>query len=157
MQRRAWRSGAVGVLMAASASASEAQLSGVGRVQLASSVRIGVPAVAVLTAATQAMGTPTPSARLSRWRAVLRTGANDRHALSILGLRDGWTVRVADASTALPSTGGEVVVATALARGYHDIVLVLEGPATREPPIEAVVRTLDVQGGLAVAPLRPLR
>lgn len=133
-----------------------AQVSGIGRAQWPSAVRASVPAVAVLSANATPDGATDARGR-RRWRAVLRTGANDRHAVHVRGLPEGWTVRVAGDDPAVPrasATGaGELRIAEQLARGYHELVLWIDGPARQAPTIEAIVQTTQVPGGLAVATL----
>lgn len=148
--RRAWITGTVATGLWAQAAAAQ------GVVQIRQTLVAPVPAVAVLSATT--MLEPTEArATTRRWRAVLRTGANDRHRLTLRGQGPGWTVRVADAPAGPPEPlgGGEIVIREALTRGYHDVTLILEGPGHRVPVVDAVVRTTQVPGGFAVAALTP--
>jgi hypothetical protein len=150
--RQAWCrvSLAAGLMMAGRPDVAQSQ----GVVQLRQTLMAPVPAVAVLSATTT-RETSEGRAATGRWRAVLRTGANDRHRLSVRGVAPGWTIRVVDGAVAgAPAgSGTEFVLRDDLARGYHNVTVILEGPADRLPVLDAVVRTTQVPGGLAVAAL----
>lgn len=128
-----------------------AQAGTAGRLSWSNTVQASVPAVAVVSVLTTPDGDATSPGR-RRWRAVLRTGANDRHELRLRGLSAAWTVQHAGVAMTSPP-GGEVVIAAQLARGYHEVVVLLDGPERQPPAFEAVVRTVQVSGGLATAPL----
>lgn len=134
-----------------------AQTTGVGRVQVPWTVRASVPAIAVLQAETRRMASGDRRGR-QQWAARLTTGANDRHEVRVRGGAPGWTVRLAEGDTRpVPLDGGEVVLTTGLARGYHALTLLLDGPTGGRPEVEALVRTIQVPGGEASARLAPGR
>ncbi|MFN9576364.1 MAG: hypothetical protein ACK6AH_07365 [Gemmatimonadota bacterium] len=136
---------------AACSTVASAQAGTAGRVSLPTTVQASVPAVAVVSALTAPDGDAASRGR-RRWRAVVRTGANDRHDLRRRGLLPEWTVQHAGVALA-PSPGGDIVIAERLARGYHEVVVLLDGPQRQPPAFEAVVRTVQVSGGLATASL----
>lgn len=150
--RQAWRRVGIAAGIVGSGLPGAAWAQGV--VQLRQTLVAPVPAIAVLSATTTREAT-SDRASTGRWRAVLRTGANDRHRLTLRGVAQGWTIRLADEPSRPPQPvhGTELVLRDGLGRGYHDVTVILEGPADRPPVLDAVVRTTQVPGGLAVATL----